>query len=97
MLRILQNIIWQFGDKIIRIGGGLFVGVWLARYLGPAQFGLLSYALALVALFAPLAGLGLNSIVVRDVVNKPELVQSYINTSIVMQLFAALIAFLLRY
>lgn len=93
MLRILQNIIWQFGDKIIRIGGGLFVGVWLARYLGPVQFGLLSYALALVALFAPLAGLGLNNIVVRDVVNKPALVQSYINTSIVMQFFAALIAF----
>lgn len=91
MLRILKNIIWQFGDKVIRISGGLLVGVWLARYLGPEQFGLLSYALALVALFAPIAGLGLSSIVVRDVVNNPALAKSYINTSIVMQFFAALV------
>lgn len=32
---IAANICWLFGDKILRMGVGLLVGVWLARYLGP--------------------------------------------------------------
>ena len=35
----LQNIIsntgWLFADRILRMVVGMFVGVWLARYLGP--------------------------------------------------------------
>ena len=45
--KILVNIGWLFGDKILRMGVGLLVGGWVARYLGPEQFGLMSYAMAL--------------------------------------------------
>ena len=46
--KILANTGWLFIDKIIRMGVGLLVGVWIARYLGPAQFGLYNYAVAFV-------------------------------------------------
>jgi O-antigen/teichoic acid export membrane protein len=59
LLKIFDNIGWLFFDKILRMGVGLVVGVWIARYLGPKQFGLLSFATAFVGLFGAIAGLGL--------------------------------------
>ncbi len=60
---VLMNTWWLIADKILRMGVGLFVGVWIARYLGPEQFGLWNYAIAFAALFSALATLGLDSIV----------------------------------
>lgn len=57
---------------MLRLFVALFVGVYVARYLGPEQFGLLSYASSFVGLFSALATLGLNNIVVRELVKKPE-------------------------
>lgn len=51
---------------------GLFVGVWVARYLGPDKFGLLSYAGSFVGLFTAIATLGLDGIVVRELVKHPQ-------------------------
>lgn len=55
---ILANIGWLFFDKILRMGVGLIVGVWIARYLGPEQFGLLNFTTAFVGLFGAIASLG---------------------------------------
>lgn len=73
--RILSNIVWLSMDKLLRLAVGAVVGVWMARFLGPAQFGLLNYSLAFVVLFSPLASLGLESILVRDVLTEDELRQ----------------------
>jgi len=71
----LQNAIgnsgWLMFEKLLRMAVGLFVNVWIARYLGPENFGLLSYALAFAFLFLPLVTLGLDEIVVRNLVRDP--------------------------
>ena len=69
---IVTNAGWLFAEKVIRMVVGLFVGVWLARYLGVAQFGLLSYAIAFASLFTAIASLGLNRITVRELVRHKE-------------------------
>lgn len=66
--RYFTNTSWLFAEKVLRMVVGLFVGVWVARYLGPEQFGLLSYAQSFVALFTAFATLGLDGIVVRELV-----------------------------
>ena len=48
---IVSNIGWQSLDKIIRMGMGIIVSVWITRYLGPDLFGKLSYALAFAGSF----------------------------------------------
>ena len=70
--KILENIGWLFFDKILRMGLGLLIGVWIARYLGPEQFGSLSFAIAFTWLFGAISTLGLPEIVVRDLVRKPD-------------------------
>ena len=69
-LKYLKNTSWLFGEKILRIVVGLFVGIWVARYLGPEQFGLFSYAQSFVGLFTAIATLGLDGIVVRELVKE---------------------------
>ncbi|WP_432772791.1 hypothetical protein [Francisella salimarina] len=49
--KYFANTSWLLIEKIIRMVVGLFVGVWIARYLGPKQFGVFSYAQSFVALF----------------------------------------------
>ncbi len=69
--RVFRNTGWLLAEKSLRLAVGLFVGGWVARYLGPAQFGLYNYSLALVALFGVLANVGLDSVVVRQIVRDP--------------------------
>ena len=91
--KIIINTGWLFGDKILRMGIGLLVGVWVARYLGPKQFGLLNYAVAFVALFTSVASLGLNSIVVRDLVQDPSTAETTMGTAFVLSVLGGLSAF----
>ncbi|MDJ1175491.1 flippase [Roseofilum capinflatum] len=95
MRQVLNNISWLFFDKILQMGLGLIVGVWVARYLGPNQFGLLSYAIAFVSLFNPLISLGLDGIVVRDLARNSEDKDEIIGTSFTLKLLTGLLVIIL--
>lgn len=77
------------------MGVGLLVGVWVARYLGPQQFGLLNFALAFTSLFGVIATLGLQGIVVRDMLRDPESARLTLGTTALMQMVGGLVTFLL--
>ncbi|QSH40363.1 flippase [Lentisphaerota bacterium ZTH] len=66
------NTIWLFSEKIIRMLIGFTVGVYVARQLGPSKYGLLNYAISFCAIFSFISSLGLDSIVVRELVKFPE-------------------------
>ena len=46
--KYFPNTSWLLGERILRIPVSLLVGIYVARYLGPERFGLLSYALIFV-------------------------------------------------
>jgi PST family polysaccharide transporter len=64
----IANTAWLFADKVLRLLIGLGVGIWIANYLGPEKFGLLNYATAFVSLFATFATLGIDGLVIRELV-----------------------------
>ena len=70
--QIAENVSWLFADNVLRLMVLLTVNAQVVRYLGPERYGDLSFAQAFVALFIPLAALGLNNIVVRELVKYPE-------------------------
>lgn len=84
------NTAWLMGEKLLRMFIGLFVGIWVARYLGPEQFGLLSYAQSFVFLFTAIATLGLDSIVVRELVRDNSQQQVLLGTSFALKLIGSL-------
>jgi O-antigen/teichoic acid export membrane protein len=61
----------MMGEKTIRMGVNFLVGIFIARHLGPGGYGLLSYGLSVVALFGILSSLGLDEIIVRNLVRDP--------------------------
>lgn len=67
---IIANTGWLFADRILRMGASLFVGVWVARYLGVQQYGLFNYTLAFVSLFSPIFTLGLDDVVIRHIIRQ---------------------------
>ncbi len=85
--KVIENIGWLFFDKLFRMGVGLIVGIWVARYLGPEDYGTLGYAQAFVALFSTFASLGLDSIVIRDIVNEPSCRDESLGTAFILRLF----------
>lgn len=70
--RVFSNFSWLFFDKLVRMGFGLVVGSWVARYLGPNQFGQFNYVISYVWLFSAIAEAGVVPIVVRNIVRNPE-------------------------
>ncbi|MEG3980899.1 flippase [Microcoleus sp. T3B2] len=93
--QVLSNIAWLFTDQILQMGLGLFVGLWVARYLGPTQFGLLNYAIAFVSLFSSVATMGLGTLVVRNIARDPECKNETLGTAFGMQFTGGCITLLL--
>ena len=88
-MKYFKNISWLFAEKIFRMIIGLFVGIWVIRYLGPEQFGNYSYALSFVALFTWIATLGLDDIVVRELVKDETLNDEIIGTAFWLKVMGA--------
>jgi PST family polysaccharide transporter len=93
--KILKNLGWLFADKVIRIGLGFIITVWLARYLGPEEFGILNFGKAFVALFGALSTLGLQGIVVRDIVKYPNQKFEILGTSFLLKVVGGILVFLI--
>lgn len=90
-MRYFKNTSWLMGERILRMVVGLFVGIWVARYLGPEQFGLLNYAQSFVFLFTVLATLGLDGIVVRELVKDESKRDVLLGTAFGLKLIGAVI------
>jgi PST family polysaccharide transporter len=92
--QILINTSWLFLDRIMRMGLGLIVGVWVARYLGPEKFGSLNYALAIVTLISVFNRLGLDNIVIRDLLQNPSEKNEILGTTFILKLASGSLAVL---
>lgn len=94
-VRYSNNTIWLFIDRIVRISIGLFVSIWVTRYLGPNDFGLLTFSQSFVGLFAAFASLGLDSILVKHLIEKKIDSSDLIFTSFTLKLIAGFISVIL--
>ncbi|VVB75805.1 putative flippase AglR [uncultured archaeon] len=70
--KIVFSVSWLTADRILQLVVSLLVGLWVARYLGPSDFGLMNFAIAFTSLFGPFVGLGVSSILVRELINFPK-------------------------
>ena len=90
----ISNAGWLFVYNIIRKGLGLVVVIWVTRYLGPEKLGLLSYATAMVTLLSS-ALIGLDAIVVRNIVRNPSCRDETLGSAFVLKIAGGGIMFCL--
>ena len=89
--KYFANTSWLMGERILRMAVSLFVGIFVARYLGPERYGLLSYANSFVGIFIVLGTMGLDDIVVRELVKKPEQQEKILGSSFLLKLVGTLL------
>jgi PST family polysaccharide transporter len=98
MRKVLTNIGWIFFDKVFRMAASLLVGIWVARYLGPNNFGTLNYATLFPAIFLSIAGLGLTNVIMVEYIKEKDNVSEQIklvSTSFFMKLAAGAVCYFL--
>jgi O-antigen/teichoic acid export membrane protein len=88
----LLNSFWLLAEQALRMIAGFAVGIYVARYLGASQYGSLSYALAFVAVFAAMARLGLDGVVIRALVSDPARRELLLGTAFWLRVAAAVLA-----
>ena len=89
--KYFANTSWLLGERVLRMVISLFVGIYVARYLGPERYGLLSYSVSFVWLFSSLAAFGLNNIIVRELVKNPEQRNSLLGTVFWLKVFGTFV------
>jgi O-antigen/teichoic acid export membrane protein len=67
----VRNFSWLMGERFVGLTSSLLVTIPVARYLGPSDFGTLNFVIAIAALLAPFASVGLNHIVTKTLNDNP--------------------------
>jgi O-antigen/teichoic acid export membrane protein len=92
--RYSANVSWTFISKIATSVLSFIVTIYVVRYLGPTNFGQLSYAISFVGIFSFIASLGVESILYRELVKSPQRSAELYGTSLLLRLLGSLLAFI---
>ncbi len=71
MKAIIYNSFWIILEKICFAGAGIISAMYVARYLGPDNFGTLNYLVSIIALILPFIQLGSDNILFNRIAKKP--------------------------
>ena len=85
------NSLWLVAEKIVFLFISFGVNLLLARHLQPGLFGTLSFLLAAVTVLMPIMALGLNSLVTRELMDRPDETTSILGSAIGLRLLAGLL------
>jgi len=91
--RYFANTGWMFFGQMFSLLVSFFIGAWLARYLGPENYGVFNYAIAFVGLFGVIAPLGIDAILSRELITYPEKSDELMGTAFVLKIIGGFIAF----
>ena len=90
-MKYFKNTSWLLVERVLRLFITLIIGLYVARYLGPGDFGKLNYAASIVAILSIFIQLGLDGIVVRDLVNNPKIKDKILGALLTLKIIGSLI------
>lgn len=89
MNKVAKNATWIIACRIVQSVFALVINMLTARFLGPSNFGLITYAASLVAFVVPIMNLGLSNILVQEIVNNPDREGKTLGTSMFLCLLSS--------
>lgn len=88
----MRNASWIIGCKIAQSVLAFILTLLTARFLGPDNYGLISYATSLSTFILPVVQLGLNATLVYELVKHPEEEGKTLGTALLMSIVSAILS-----
>lgn len=92
--KFIGNTGWMMFRNIYSMLVSLIVGSLSARFLGPSNYGLLTYGSAIISFFTTVSKLGMDSVVVAELVRKPQKEGVFLGTALAMRFVTSVLSFL---
>ncbi len=90
--KMIKNAGYLIVGRFIQMLFGVVIGLLTARYLGPDNYGLLNYAGAYTAFFASVCTLGINSVLVKELVDHPNDEGKVLGTSLALRAISSVLS-----
>lgn len=81
MKKIITNILWLISEKLANAVGTLIITIYVARYLGPSDMGIINFSLAISTIIVPLSQLGADSLIFNRVAKNINSGVTLLNTT----------------
>ncbi|OUN70159.1 hypothetical protein B5G11_07435 [Drancourtella sp. An57] len=88
---VLKNGAWIIICKCVQMILSLLVTMLTARYLGPGNYGILNYAISITSFVSPIALLGINSVMVQEIISHKDEEGKIVGTSLLMSVISSLL------
>ena len=88
---VFKNAAWIIGCKIMQSLISLVIGLLTARYLGPSNYGVISYVASIVAFALPIMQLGLKQTLVKEFIQAPDQEGRILGTALVINILSSLL------
>lgn len=88
----IKNASWLIAGRVAEKVIAFAVGIWTADYLGPSNQGLISYAGAYTAFFMALCTLGINSVIVKELIENQNRQGTVLGTAMLLKMISSLLS-----
>ena len=85
----IKNASWIIACKIVQAILGLIISMFTARFLGPANYGIINYAASVVSFVVPLMQLGFTNVLVHETIEHPSEEGKIYGTSLLLNVLSA--------
>jgi O-antigen/teichoic acid export membrane protein len=91
--KYIANTGWLVFGRGITLVISFFVAAYVARYLGPTNYGTLSYAVGFIGLFSFIANLGIDQVLYRELIKYPDQQEKLLGSSLIIKVIAGACAY----
>ena len=89
--RVVRNANWMISEQIVQMIISFVISMITTRYLGPSNYGIINYCAAYVAFFSSVCSLGLEGVLVKELVTNPDKEGEFVGTALVMRIAAGIL------
>jgi O-antigen/teichoic acid export membrane protein len=87
--KYFRNTGWLFTGRAVSLVANFFVGTYIARYLGPSDFGLMNFAISFAGIFLTFSSLGVDSLLIKGLTQNPDQKGAWLGTGFTIRIIGA--------
>ncbi len=91
--RLVKNIGMSGISQLINYILAFILMIYMARYFGPAEYGVYNFSISFTALFAVFADIGISQFMIREIARNKKLTAEYITNISILKVILSIVTF----